>query len=502
MRTPTIHRRTAGVALAVALLLGACGVESNGDTPAVVGQRRDTPTTANTDIVGSDIAPTSSTTPPTTAPPPPDVDVIGDDGSDANKVAANAIEDLQSFWADEFPKVYDDPYEPVSGGFYAMDSGTDPTTLPCGVTDMEQALHNAFYCRPDDAVAWDQEFLMPELADQYGDFTVAVVLAHEWGHAIQARAQIDEPTVILELQADCFAGAWVAHVNAGEDTRFSLTTEELDLALAGILSLRDAPGSLADDPNAHGSGFDRVGAFQEGFEQSASRCAEYTVGDPSPYQFPFSAQDEVTGGDLPFDETTGSDGQPVEGIDTLAFESLEAYWTEAFPTISDGTDWEPLADAVGFSPDDPPDCNGTPVEDYRLFLCVPDRYVGFDEDETMPQAYQFGDFAVGTLFGTQYGLAVQNELGLEPDSEVQSTLWGDCYAGAWAGALLPEELDQEEFPYVLGLSPGDLDEGVAVLLSFRTESDRERQGPGFLRVKAFRAGVIRGPEVCADIEAP
>ena len=54
----------------------------------------------------------------------------------------------------------------------------------------------------------------------------------------------------------------------------------------------------------------------------------------------------------------------------------------------------------------------------------------------------------------------------------------------------------------LAVSPGDLDEGVAVLLSFRTESDRDRQGPGFVRVKAFRAGVIRGPEVCADIEAP
>jgi predicted metalloprotease len=487
------------VAVALAALVGACGVEGSGDSPAVVGQRRDVP---NTDIVGSDIGPTTSSTPPTTAPPPVDVEVIGSDGSDINLVAANAIEDLDVFWSDEFPAVFGDPYEPVGGGFFAIDSGTDPRSLPCGVTDIEQVLNNAFYCPPDDAVAWDQEFLMPDLAAQYGDFTVAVVLAHEWGHAIQARARIEEPTVILELQADCFAGAWVAHVDAGENTRFSLTTEELDLALAGILSLRDAPGSLADDPNAHGSGFDRVGAFQEGFEDGASRCAEYTVGDPSPFQFPFSDGEELTGGDLPFGETVGADGQPAEGIDTLAFESLEVYWSEAFPSISEGVDWEPLEDAVGFDPADPPDCNGTPVEDYRLFLCVPDRFVGFDREETMPQAYEFGDFAVGTLFGTQYGLAVQNQLGLEADSEVQATLWGDCYAGAWAGALLPEEINQQEFPYVLALSPGDLDEGVAVLLSFRTETDRERQGPGFLRVKAYRAGVIRGPQVCADIEAP
>lgn len=481
-------------------LLGACGVEASGDGPAVVGQRRDQP---STDIVGSDIGPTTSSTPPTTAPPPADVEVIGSDGSDVNLVAANAIEDLESFWADAFPAVYGDPYEPVGGGFFAIDSATDPRTLPCAVSDIEQVLNNAFYCPPDDAVAWDQEILMPELAEQYGDFTVAVVLAHEWGHAIQARAGVDEPTVILELQADCFAGAWVAHVDAGEDTRFSLTTEELDLALAGILSLRDAPGLVAEDPMAHGSGFDRVGAFQEGFEDGASRCAEFTDGDPTPYQFPYRDYDEeLAGGDMPFESTVGADGETVQGIDTAAFESLEAYWADAFPTISDGTEWEPLEDAVGFSPDDPPDCNGTPVEDYRLFLCVPDRYVGFDEEETMPQAYQFGDFAVGTLFGTQYGLAVQDQLDLAPDSDVQATLWGDCYAGAWAGALLPEELDQEELPYVLALSPGDLDEGVAVLLSFRTESDRQRQGPGFLRVKAFRTGVIGGPEACADIEAP
>ncbi len=131
MRTPSIPRRTALVALAVAALLGACGVEATADGPMVVGQRRDAP---NTDIVGSDIGPTTSSTPPTTAPPPVDVEVIGSDGSDINLVAANAIEDLEVFWSDAFPTVYGDPYEPVGGGFFAIDSGTDPRSLPCAVT--------------------------------------------------------------------------------------------------------------------------------------------------------------------------------------------------------------------------------------------------------------------------------------------------------------------------------------------------------------------------------
>src|SRR5690606_11787693 len=110
---------------------------------------------------------------------------------------------------------------------------------------------------PDDAVAWDQEFLIPSLEQEFGSFTIAVVVAHEWGHAIQARARIDEPTIVTELQADCFAGAWIRHVQFDRPSRFAVSTEDLDLALAGFLALKDAPGALATDANAHGSGFDR-----------------------------------------------------------------------------------------------------------------------------------------------------------------------------------------------------------------------------------------------------
>jgi hypothetical protein len=38
-----------------------------------------------------------------------------------------------------------------------------------------------------------------------------------------------------------------------------------------------------------------------------------------------------------------------------------------------------------------------------------------------------------------------------------------------------------------------------VLLSFRSEGDRERQGPGFDRVRAYRQGVLKGPESCTSI---
>ena len=482
-------------ALAVAWLLSACGVELADSADTLLGSGDGAG--GDGEVVGSDIAPATTSVPPTTASPPVDVEVIGDDGSDLNKVAANAVADIEGFWATVYPEIYGEDYQPVSGGFYAIDSGTDPSGLPCAPSDLDAVLYNAYYCPPDDAVAWDQESLFPDLASQFGDFAIAVVLAHEWGHAIQTRADVNESTVITELQADCFAGAWVNHVRTDDDARFDISIEDLDLALAGILSLEDAPGSLATDPNAHGSGFDRVGAFQEGYEETVERCARYTDGDPVPYQFPFSDNDLATGGDLPFTETDG-----VEGIDTSAFTSLELYWTDQFPEISGGAEWEPLKPAAAFSADDPPTCNGKEVTQFRLFFCVADHYVGFDAAGTMPDAYEFGDFAVGVLFGTQYGLAVQDQLGDEAPDEITATLRGDCYAGSWAAAILPEQVDQTELPYELLLSPGDLDEAVAVLLSFRSDSDRERQGPGFERVKAFRVGVVQGADDCAGLLAP
>ena len=478
--------------IVLALLAGGCGVEVASGAGALSSG-------ADDGVVGSDITPSEPTTPPTTAPAPPQVDIVGDDGSDLNRVAANAIADIEAWWTTEFPAVYGEPYQPVEGGFFAIDSSTDPDGLPCNPSDIDMVLDNAYYCPLDDGVVWDQKGLFPDLAKQYGDFAVAVVLAHEWGHAIQKRADFQALTLVSELQADCFAGAWVRHVRDDTDARFDISTGDLDLALAGILSLRDAPGSSADDPNAHGSGFDRVGAFQDGFEKTAQRCSEFTEGDPSAYQFPFSGADAETGGDLPYH---GTDGDP--GIDVLAFESLEKYWTDKFPEISGGKPWNPLNPAEGFDPATPPTCDGKPVSGFRLFYCVPDRYVGFDTVETMPDAYQLGDFAVGALFGTQYGLAVADQLGDVAPDEVTATLRGDCYSGAWAGDLLPtgEETPDTEFPYRLQLSPGDLDEAVTVLLSFRSDSDRERQGPGFDRVSAFRVGVTQGADACRTVKAP
>ncbi|MFN8018415.1 MAG: neutral zinc metallopeptidase [Acidimicrobiales bacterium] len=493
MQPPTparsIRRRRVALTLAASVLvLSACGVQA-GDKAASV--RKANPNVA----VGGATSTTTSEATTTTTLPATDLDIQGSDGSKLNDVIGSAIEDLQDYWKTAFPKAYDGAaYEPLSGGLYAIDSSQDGTDIPCSSSaDVTELMDNAFYCPPSDAVVWDQERFMPQLAKEFGTFTVAIVIAHEWGHVIQERAQFEQPSVITELQADCFAGSWAKHVAAGDSSRFEATNDDVDEALAGVLALRDAPGGTADDPMAHGSGFDRVGAFEDGFDEGVTRCAQYRNGDPTPYQFPFTDQaDYESGGDM---KLSGTQDDP--GIEDLTFPSLDAYWTKTFPAISGGKEWDPLGDPIAYSSGDEPDCGGQKVTGYLLFVCIPDRYVGFEQDETMQSAYeQDGDFAVAALFATQYGLDVVDQLG-SADDEVSATLQGDCFAGAWASALLPPDPPED---YQLVLSPGDLDEGVKVLLTFRSDEDRKRQGPGFARVAAFRKGVIRGPEACKSIK--
>lgn len=475
--------------VAASVLLAACGVRAHGDGPDVRGGGT---AVDNADVIGADIGPTTSVPESTTTLPPAEVDIEGSTGSPLDILTGNVIDDLDEFWGREYPPVYDEAYKPLTGGFFAVGPDSDLAGLPCNPTDLSYVIGNAYYCPQADAIVWDRVRLLPDLAERYGEFTVGIVLAHEWGHAIQARALENGSTVTLELQADCMAGAWTRHVSDGGSQRLSVSTEELDRALAGILSLKDAPGSLATDPNAHGSGFDRVSAFQDGFEQGVSRCARYQDGDPRPFQFPFGVNDGS--GNLPYDD---------DGVNTpiimAATSSLEIYWAEVFPDLSAGRAWDPLAPAEPFKLADPPDCDGEKVKGFALYYCVPDRYVGYDDEETMPEAYRLGDFAVATLFATQYGLAVQDALDLDAPDELTAVLRGDCMAGAWAGALIPTDDPDPDYPYELLLSPGDLDEAVAVLLSYRPTGERAREGPGFDRVRVFRVGVLEGPEACLKV---
>lgn len=418
----------------------------------------------------------SSSAAPETAP---GVKINGDSSSPVNQIAVKAIADLQSYWADEYPKLYGHDYEPVKGGFYAVipSSGDVP---PCA-SDASEISGNAFYCSTKDVVAWDAEDLLPQLQSKFGDFVIPIVLAHEWGHAVQARSNFTARTVTKELQADCFAGGWAKHSQA--KGVFTINSAQLDTALAGILDLRDSPGTSKIDPSAHGSGFDRVGAFQDGYDHGPEACKAYRDDDPVVVELPFNdAEDAAQGGDAPYESVVN--GVPYD---------LEDYWTQVYPGLTDGEPWVPLKGIQPFDPAHPPMCGGKSAAGYALFYCVPDDYVGWDNVDTMPTVYrQGGDFAVATLLATQFALAAMNRANDQSDDRTQS-LRGDCFAGAYtASVILGNRAETSSFH----ISPGDLDEAITALLVFRGDGDTERQGAGFERIRHYRDGVLNGAGSC------
>ncbi len=412
------------------------------------------------------------------------IEIHGDASDPVNKLAIEGIADLEQFWSEQYPDLYGSDFKPVEGGFFAVVPSSGGETPPCAGAAAD-ASGRAYYCLTEDAVVWDAEGILPALREKFGDFVIPVVLAHEYGHAVQLRSNFTARTVTKELQADCFAGAWSKH--AQDDGVFDVSSADLDSALAGILDLRDEPGTLTIDPKAHGSGFDRVGAFQDGFDNGLGKCKDYRDDDPVVLELPFTTEeDAATGGDAPYESIVN--GVPYD---------LEDYWTQVYPEIADGQAWPPLKGLEAFSPDSPPMCGDQSAEGYALFYCVPDDYVGWDNVGAMPAVYgQGGDYAVATLLATQYGLAALTRLGDQSDEKL-STLRGDCMAGGYTASVILYNRPETSTYHI---SPGDLDEGIKALLVFRGEGDAERQGAGFGRVRAFREGVINGAEACLQYQ--
>lgn len=416
---------------------------------------------------------------------------LGDGGSgapaasdDPAGVADRAVTDVSAYWTDTFPEVYGGAFEPVAG-FHPYGPDTPPP--PCGSPPPEYPMiaDNAFYCPGDDIIAWDEYGLMPELNREFGAFTVAIVIAHEFGHAIQARAAADDRSVDLELQADCFAGAWTGRVADGDAEGFDPDDVDLDLTVAGMLSIRDAPGSDPDDIYAHGSGFDRVAAFQDGFDNGAATCAGYV--DPAVDRPTAQIYDEAVvtgGGDLPLD----GPGNIFELVEA----DLDEYYTWLFDELG-APAWQPLDGIVIAHPAvDEVTCGGDTLGEselrYIAVYCEDENVALIDGSELVDGLYEFGDFAVASELAQIWAAAAQAQLGVDGD---EADLQADCLAGLWAAST---------FPYVrdvtpgsdLGISGGDLDEGIQGFLAYGGSGTRTV----FERTDAFRAGVFEGIAGC------
>ncbi|HEU0101459.1 MAG TPA: neutral zinc metallopeptidase [Mycobacteriales bacterium] len=175
------------------------------------------------------------------------------------------IGSLEQYWSRALPEAFGVPYtSPTRYSYYRSDAGPGPA---CG--GQPAPAKNAFYCPAGDFMAWDETGLMIPYYVSAGDFAAAFVLAHEFGHAMQARLpQTDQLGVLTELQADCFAGAWSRSVQ----DQGLLNEGDLDEATFAVFSARDLPGTPFTDPAAHGSGFERTRAFTDGYEGGPRAC--------------------------------------------------------------------------------------------------------------------------------------------------------------------------------------------------------------------------------------
>jgi len=161
---------------------------------------------------------------------------------------------------------------------------SDRTSTACGTGETATG---PFYCPADQKVYIDLSFyrLMQERFKVSGEFAEAYVIAHEVGHHVQnlmgisgkvdeqrrraSETQANAMSVRLELQADCFAGAWAFHAN---QTRHILEQGDIETALKAATAIgddalqRQAQGRVVPDSFTHGTSEQRVRWFKKGIE--------------------------------------------------------------------------------------------------------------------------------------------------------------------------------------------------------------------------------------------
>lgn len=197
--------------------------------------------------------------------------VANTDHSPPDRLAATAVTDLQTFWRNEFPRTFGEPWRPIAH-FDSVDS-SDATAPPAPCTTKSSDLEgNALYCAENDAVAWDRAAFIPVLQDKFGSAAVITVLAHEFGHAVEQRAGETAahngkrfPPTVTEEMADCYAGSAVRWIVGGTARHLQITEPQLDGAVRALTTFRDS----AD------AGNDRGAAFRDGYEHGTVRCKDF-----------------------------------------------------------------------------------------------------------------------------------------------------------------------------------------------------------------------------------
>lgn len=186
------------------------------------------------------------------------------------------LDDVQNTWEKAFP---------IAGHNYRKTKlvlFTDTTRSGCGFAESAMG---PFYCPADEKVYIDLGFYQ-ELRSRFGapgDFAQAYVIAHEIGHHVQnvlglsdrvRELQQRKPdaanqlSVLLELQADCFAGVWAKST----EQRAILEGGDVEEGIGAAAAVGDdriqkqGGGRVNPETWTHGSSQQRVEWFKRGMQ--------------------------------------------------------------------------------------------------------------------------------------------------------------------------------------------------------------------------------------------
>jgi predicted metalloprotease len=194
--------------------------------------------------------------------------------SDTDQQLAYIVDNIQDFWAESFRSSGKDYPETK---LVLFDTST---TSACGPASAQTG---PFYCPADQKVYLDLGFF-DELKSRFGasggDFAMAYVVAHEFGHHVQNALGITQRveelvqqdpsqqnalSVRVELQADCLAGVY-AHSAAAD-----VEPGDIDEALSAAAAVGDdriqqsTSGRIDPETWTHGSAEQRTAWFTTGY---------------------------------------------------------------------------------------------------------------------------------------------------------------------------------------------------------------------------------------------